>query len=43
MHQIHEIFFTLLTWLFQHTKLYQDEVMPLLHAALQLNTSYTLT
>ncbi len=40
MHQIHELFLTLMTWWFQHTGLFQNEVMPLLHGTLQL--SYTL-
>ncbi len=36
MHHIHELFLTLITWWFQHTDLFQNEVMPLLHRTLQL-------
>ncbi len=31
MHQIHELLLTLMTWWFQPTDLFQNELMPLLH------------
>ncbi len=40
MHHIQELFLTLMTWWFQHTELFQNEVMPLLHGTLQLIKSY---
>ncbi len=34
-HHIHELVLTFMTWWFQHTDLFQNEVMPLLHGTLQ--------
>ncbi len=34
MHYIYELCLTLMTWWFQHTDLFQNEVMPLLHGTL---------
>ncbi len=36
MHYICELCLTLMTWSFQHTDLFQNEVMPLLHGTHQL-------
>ncbi len=35
MHYIYELFLTLMIWWFQHTDLFQNEVMPLLHGTRQ--------
>ncbi len=35
MHHIQEPFLTFITWWFQHTDLFQNEVIPLLHGTLQ--------
>ncbi len=36
LHHIHELFPPLMTWWFQHTDLFQNEVQPLLYGTLQL-------
>ncbi len=40
MYQIHKLFLTLITWWFQHTDLFQNEVMPLLDGALHLYVTH---